>query len=246
MLGLGLSLGAGTGVYAGAHTYLQTKDQEAARSSALRYGVGGAVAVAGGLTVANRMLANPQGTAHGAVGAVRGIPGAFSRYGSKLSSDFNKGKLSYVTKAFDETLATGKMPEGFDMGWRAAGSRRIIENRKGLAIGVGAAVGAALGHSLDKKDPGKGAEVGAVLGGGAALAVSTGLQAGRVWNKIGTAGRLGVLGLGSALAFGITAAASRPKYAQLDQAQREDSGVRDRMDTIGASGDLVFGLHNSR
>jgi hypothetical protein len=155
---------------------------------------------------------------------IHNIPTSLESYRRGLEADFLKGKT-----------ASGFM----------GGVGRIAE-RKGLMIGLGGAVGVAIGANLDQNDPGHGAKVGAIIGAGGGLVLATGLRASRVWSGFGRVGRVGLIGALSAAAFGTAALMSRSRYAQIDEAIPEDNGLRGRMNTIGAEGDLVFGLHRSR
>jgi hypothetical protein len=127
-----------------------------------------------------------------------------------------------------------------------SGIPRVMEQQKALMIGAGAGIGALIGSKLDRDDPRRGAIRGGIVGGGAGLVVSTGIRASRVWNKFGFLGKAGAIGSLTALAFGATTVMSRPKYASMAQADPADYNMQDRMNAIGASGDVVLGLHNGR
>lgn len=245
MLGLGLAFGTGAGAYAGVHTYLNTDGDasdraEAAGRSAGSYLVYGGLGMTGALTAATWLPSRTGGRLAG--GFTSGVGSAVNRYARGTRLDFERGQRA----ALREARAAEEIGEN-SLRFRGlmGGVRRVAE-RKLLMTEAGAAVGAALGAHLDQQDPEKGAKRGALLGGGAGLALSTGLRASRLWKGLGPVGKAGAIGVLTAGVFGTASVMSRPKYAVMDQALPEDNGLRDRMNTIGANGDLVFGLHNTR
>jgi hypothetical protein len=269
-----LAFGTGAGLYAGAHTYATTEGDvsekaAAARDSGLTYAIGGTVGMTGALKFStnyrkgiastyaggkrsyvtktlDEVLAGGAAPTRGvyeakAAGAglsavagrpeitgagrfVKGIPGRIGTYAKGIGTEFSAAR------------ATGGI---------GAGISRVAE-RKGLMTGLGAAVGAAIGAHADREHPGRGAAAGGVIGGGAGLAVSTGLRASRLWKNIGPIGRGGLVAGLSTLAFAGAAYAGRPRYGSMDMAQREDNGLRNRMNSMSATGDVVLGLHNGR
>ncbi len=237
MVGLGLSFGVGSGVYAGAHTFATTDGDFFDKSNAARRS-GGNYLLYGGLGMAATLTYGP-----GMVpGGVRGAGRAAKGFGLGIKRDYERGRRAAVREAIetDEVIADSYKFRGM-MG----GMRRVAESKL-LMAGAGAAVGSAIGASLDKKDPERGARRGALLGGGGGVALATGLHASRLWGGLNPIAKTGAIGLLSAAAFGGAALMSnRGRYAAVDQAVPED-GMRGRMNTIGAEGDLVFGLHNSR
>jgi hypothetical protein len=246
MLGLGLAFGTGAGAYAGVHTYLNTEGDasekaDAARRSAAGYLVYGGLGMAGALTAASWLPSRAGGRLVG--GLAYGVGSAANRYGRGIRLDFERGRRSALkeARADKEILSENALRFRGAMG----GIRRVAESKL-LVAGAGAAVGAALGAHLDKEDPEQGAKRGALLGGGAGLAISTGLRTSRLWKGLGPVGKAGAIGVLTTAAFGAATVMSRPKYAVMDQAMPEDNGLRSRMEMIGANGDLVFGLHNTR
>jgi hypothetical protein len=122
--------------------------------------------------------------------------------------------------------------------------------RPGVSGGLGAIVGGIIGSQVSD-DSTKGAAFGATMGAGAGIALGRAVKASQVWSKLGPITRTGgILALSAAVGVAIkTLSPSQPEV--LDRAEPEDnsyrsSGIQDRMRRIGASGDLVFGLHNSR
>jgi len=168
----------------------------------------------------------------------------FKEYGAKVAGSYSEGSLDARYAAFAEA----EKPLGrFGMGMAGVkgGVLKVMEERKGLMIAGGAGIGAMIGSKLDKDDPRRGAMKGAAIGGGAGLAISHGIRASRVWNKLGAGGKGVAIGALSVLAFGAAAIAGRPRGA-VDVAQREDYSMQDRMNAIGATGSVTLGLHNAR
>ena len=239
-LGFGLTFGAGASAYAGVHTFVATpggpgEKAEAASSSAGKYLGYGTLGMTGLLMAA--------GTQAGR-GNVAGLGyRAFSlgqRYLQGTANDFTKGWVSAVKESSTVGITSGTRFRGMMGGLGRVGERKL------LMAGIGTGLGAAIGAALDKDDPEAGAKRGAVIGGGAGLAAAVGLRGSRIWKGIGLAGHAGVIGMLSVGAFGAASILSRKRYASMDQAAPEDNGLRDRMNSMSASGDLVLGLHNSR
>lgn len=189
-----------------------------------------------------------EGTASEKADAARRTGSNYLLYGS-LGMTAAVTALPYIpgglpAAARGVTGMVGKYAQGVrrDLG---IGIGRVAE-RKALMLGTGAAVGAVLGSYLNKNDPEAGARTGAVVGGGVGLATAIGLRSSRAWKGIGHLGRFGAVGLLSGAAFAGASYVSRPRYDVMDHAVREDSGLRSRMNSMNANGDLVLGLHNSR
>lgn len=119
----------------------------------------------------------------------------------------------------------------------------------------GGLIGAALGaHFSD--DPGKGAALGAGIGIAAGVAARGAVRAGKAWNAIGKPGQIAALVLGTAGIVGGAKAIMGNRPAETaDPVSDEDgsggytvpnSGLRQRLATLNATGDLVFGMHRGR
>jgi hypothetical protein len=251
MLGLGLAFGVGAGTYAGIDTYNTTQGTtgdklNAAGSSGSNYLTYGALGAAGALTVAAyhpKMIYRP------AKYAASKIPGSLASYGRGIAGTYETGRAATRAKIIKEVLNKPKWNgnESKLLGLRSGlgGISRVAE-RPFLMAGVGAAVGAAVGHSLNKEDPSRGAKTGAVIGGGSGLVLAGAIKTSRIWSGLNPLSKIGVIGAVSTAVFAGTVMATNPKYAYIDRAEREDNGLRSRMDSIGATGDIVLGLHNQR
>jgi hypothetical protein len=214
------------------------------------------------------------GTGLGVAGAAYGYrkgksessdPGyAFMRSGGMAMAGVAAGGLA--TAAFQQRKALSKTVQALGAGV-AAGSGRYIKDiardvsaqkswtgkvlgRGSVAIAGGALVGS-LVTGYNEDDPGKGALVGAAVGA-AAYAANKGR---RVWNaasKIPGGKSALILAGGAAIAIGGRAMAPDEEPSMEGVATRDAGGgyetntVHDRMNTINATGDLVFGLHNRR
>jgi hypothetical protein len=127
---------------------------------------------------------------------------------------------------------------------------------KPLVMGGGlAAVGGLIGSQVDPDHPGQGAAIGAAGGGVTGVALSYGMKGKSLWKKIGPIGRGGAI-LGLALGVGAIARTYRePQYERSDKEVTDgygdyfsvsDSGVKERLNTMNASGDVVLGLNRRR
>ena len=124
-------------------------------------------------------------------------------------------------------------------------------------MGIGAGVGALIGNATSDS-PGKGA----LIGAGAGAALRFGLHAAEGYQKLAKiplTRTFAVTGL-SALAAAAWMARSNPEH--VDTGYYDDAGeaqvspgrdmvspgrdMRDRLNTIGATGDMVFGMHRGR
>lgn len=261
LLSIGIAGGLGAGAYAGAHTFAASdgsigERSEAAGKSASRYALGGVLGLGALSVVANPALGITGGIGKAAGRFTGSIPNRARKYRWDVTGSYNKGAVRARNEVLEGEFGVGRQAaEGplskaatSAMHWEGmqGGAMEVMEKQKGLMIGAGAGIGALIGSKLDKDDPRRGAMKGAVVGGGAGLAISHGIRASRVWNKFGAVGKGGAIGALSLLAFGATTAVARPKYASVDVAQREDYGMHDRMNAIGATGDVVLGLHNAR
>jgi hypothetical protein len=180
----------------------------------------------------------------GAVAIVANPSLGISRGIGKSGGSFIAG-IPRRTSDFSDSVATSYKAGAVEGGLKS-GVMKVMEEQRLLMMGAGAGIGAMIGIRLNQDNPDRGAVVGSVVGGGAGLAVSAGIRASRVWNKFGMVGKAGAIGALTAVAFGATSMLSRSKYATVDQAQPEDYNMQDRMNAIGATGDVVFGLHNGR
>lgn len=274
ILGTSAAFGIGAGLYAGAHTFVAPDPDrgpraDQAKESALNWTAGGSLAMFTGIMAArNRTIRNAVGRVPVNVfksyaqdirnDYVGSRDQAIHEAKSAMESRFN-----WQHKPLDDGTFSIKryasFPEGFgpkafeDQSFSRIGTKAGISklaSRKGLTVGLatgaGAAVGALLGHHLDKNDPNHGAKVGAVIGGGAGLAGSMFLHASKQWSHLGGVGKTGIVAAASMAIAGIAAITKSPDYETVDVAPPRDSGVRDRMNRIGATGDLVFGLHRGR
>ena len=129
-------------------------------------------------------------------------------------------------------------------GWKSTLLRPTISG------GLGAVVGGVIGSQISD-DPAKGAVVGTVAGAAAGLAINRGVKASKVWSKFGPVGKVGLILSASALIGGALKVVNGSEPDVVDRPQPEDngygrSGIQGRMDRMGASGDLVFGLHRAR
>jgi hypothetical protein len=214
--------GVGAGTYAGISTAKSTEGSintraEAGTSSAVGYGVAGLAVAGGGMTLMSSPgLNRVMGKVAG--GTLRDLTG---RAGSRTGS--------YGGKLAAELRTAG--------GWKNTITRMPV-----MAAG-GAGIGALLGAKLNHDDPGRGAAVGAGVGAGGGLVASRAIRATQGWKKMWGVGKLGLLA-SAAVAVGVGANMMRPPQYETDQVA--SSGVRSRMEMIGATGDVVFGLHNRR
>jgi hypothetical protein len=117
--------------------------------------------------------------------------------------------------------------------------------------------GAAIGAMVAGKDH---RTKGAVIGAGAGAAATVAVQGARMWGKMGRFGHGAALLSLSAAAFGVGESMShQPEaamipndvtgegdYAAPEQAAAYNSGVKRRMKNMNATGDMIFGMHNSR
>jgi hypothetical protein len=275
-LAFGVGAGTYAGIDTYNTTQGTTGDKlNAAGSSGSNYLTYGALGAAGALTVAAyhpKMIYRPAKYAASKIpGSLasygRSISGSYSK-GSKESIrkagsldplevqvERNTKATSLLSKHVNAADFSAKANKAYDselsniMGHRFAGFRggisRVAE-RPFLMAGVGAAVGAAVGHSLNKEDPSRGAKTGAVIGGGSGLVLAGAIKTSRIWSGLNPLSKIGVIGAVSTAVFAGTVMATNPKYAYIDRAEREDNGLRSRMDSIGATGDIVLGLHNQR
>jgi hypothetical protein len=129
-------------------------------------------------------------------------------------------------------------------GWKTALMRPTVSG------GLGAVVGGVIGSQVSD-DPAKGAVIGSVAGTAAGLAINRGVKASKVWSKFGSTSRVGIILSASAIIGGALKLVNGSQPDVVDRPQPEDngyrgSGIQGRMDRMGASGDLVFGLHRAR
>lgn len=127
--------------------------------------------------------------------------------------------------------------------------------RAPIAAGAGGVLGAVIGSQV-AEDSGKGAFIGGAAGMGIGLAVRSGMRGSRAWKLLSKVpgGKSAALVLGAAaVGFGARALTSQPDYESSASAVSDEmggytyqSGTRDRLDRLSATGDMVFGLHNLR
>ena len=141
--------------------------------------------------------------------------------------------------------------------WRAAKKGVFESGARSLGtvplMGIGAALGGLIGRATDRDGEHSGMEKGAVIGAAAGALVKPVLKTKSAWSalsKIPFGRTLAVTGV-SALAAGAWMARSQP--AQRDMAVPDAagqmqivSGVRDRLDMMGATGNVVLGMHSGR
>ena len=255
LAGASVTFGAGAGLFAGADTFLTTEGSasqkaDAGATSALKWGVGSAAVLGGGFLAASTASAfragydryQPSNKPFWHPGRYRSASvEADIGYGAaNLSKDasrfWSRTVGAYAKDVINEVRAPG--------GWKTALMRPCVSG------GLGAIVGGFIGSQVSD-DSTKGAAIGATMGAGAGIALGRAVKASQVWSKLGPITRTGgILALSAAVGVAIkTLSPSQPEV--LDRAEPEDnsyrsSGIQDRMRRIGASGDLVFGLHNSR
>lgn len=240
--GAAVTFGLGAGTFAGASTFLTTKGSagdkaDAGASSAIKYAAAGTAGVYGlatatgvsgafraGLEGYEGPLAESvaYGTARNARSAVEAVQGRSARYARGLVNEFSSPG-----------------------GWKTALERPAISG------GLGAITGAVIGSHISD-DPNKGAVTGGAVGLGLGIAAGRVSNASRTWSKWGSVSRGGTVLAASAVIGGALALMSG-NDGPADVASPDDygqppaqSGVRDRMSRVNASGDLVFGLHRSR
>lgn len=219
--GAAVGLGATSGFKSGQATKSQAGGDTDGyvESRALRGAVIGAAAVGvAGAAYSARDLIKPAAKGLASIGAGIG----------------NFGK-SYMTKAFEDAAA---QPEILSK----------IFSRGPVAMLAGAAVGG-LATAYSEDDPRKGLAIGAAAG-----AVGTMIHRGKeIWDMGGKFWHGGIL-LAGAGVIAMGARAMSPDAEPWTEGVAESDGaggyqtrtVRDRMRDMGASGDIVFGLHNSR
>lgn len=125
-----------------------------------------------------------------------------------------------------------------------------------VTMGVGAGLGALAGSQISD-DPGKGAAIGAGVGAAAGAAVPAVMRGTSAWKSLGKhvpGGQTAALLLASvAVAGGARLATHQPEYSQEDTAVSDNqggyvpqNGPRERALSMGATGDMVLGLHRRR
>ena len=233
VVGTAATFGAGAGLYAGTSDFITTdgtfgQKADAGVSSARKYAFRGAAAV-GGLGVAAALSAK-----------LDGYDGTFTESVGYGAAKFGRGRVrsagSYAKTVMNELKTPG--------GWKSTLLRPTISG------GLGAVVGGVIGSQISD-DPAKGAVVGTVAGAAAGLAINRGVKASKVWSKFGPVGKVGLILSASALIGGSLKVVNGSEPDVVDRPQPEDngygrSGIQGRMDRMGASGDLVFGLHRAR
>lgn len=242
--GVAGTFGLGAGVFAGASTFASTDGSlgdkaDAGASSAVKYGlVGGGLVGAAGIIGANASAFRAgydryQGTIDESIGygAAKGVKGA-----SGMASKAAGRAGSYAQDIAAELRTPG--------GWKSA------IQRPGISGGLGALVGGVIGRKVTD-DSNTGTAVGAAVGAGAGVAIGRVAKASSVWSKWGPVARGGSIIAASVAIGGALKVLAGSEPEEVATAQPEDSGyggsgIRDRMNRIGAQGDLVFGLHRGR
>lgn len=244
--GIAATFGAGAGAFAGLSTFATTDGSfsdkaDAAAGSSIAYGVGGATVALG------------VGVAATTTSAFRA---GFDKYEGSLSQSVGYGAaknakgIPKVGRRF--ASAAGDYVQGVSKEFRSPGGWKSALTRPGVSGGLGAVVGGLIGSQVSD-DPAKGAVVGAAVGTGAGIAIGRAAKASQTWGKWGTSRRGGTILAASAVIGGALHLMSSHDEENVDRAEPENGGysdptsnVRDRLNRIGAHGDLVFGLHNKR
>ena len=184
---------------------------------------------AGGMAMAGVTMAAAGGAAWA---ARRPLKAAFGAAGKGLYSGANH----YITGSMGD-VAKQKTFAGKVFG------------RGAVSIGAGALVGGLI-TAYSEDDPGKGMKYGAAAGAAAFLAY----KGKRVWDVAGKIpGGKSALIIAGAAAIAVGGRAMTPDaepemegVAERSYGDYETHTVRERMDMMNASGDIVFGLHNRR
>jgi hypothetical protein len=193
------------------------------------------------------------------------IWGGARRYGSLLKSNYQRDVTRLTNTGLDQLTRSMGGPVSPAAYSRIASSARFKALPAFATVPVMAGAGALLGAAFAGEDHRmRGAAIGAGVGAGASVA----LHAAKSWKSMGKAGApaWNRFGMKPAMAVALAAAAfgagsaMRPKeevaalptetgeaeYADMAAAQRYDSGAGRRMRSMKASGDMVFGMSNSR
>jgi hypothetical protein len=233
VVGTAATFGVGAGLYAGTSDFITTdgtvgKKADAGATSARKYALRGAAAV-GGLGVAAAMSAKLDGYGGNFTESVGYGAAKFGRRGARSAGSYTRTIMSEL-----------KTPGG----WKSTLMRPTVSG------GIGAVVGGIIGSQISD-DPDKGAVLGTVAGAAAGVAINRGVKASKIWSKLGATSRVGLILSASALLGGALKVVNGSQPDVVDRPQPEDngyrgSGIQGRMDRMGASGDLVFGLHRTR
>lgn len=151
---------------------------------------------------------------------------------------------------------TGRAVLGRTFAGGASGAASMLARPSGYVPLAGGLIGAALGAHFDEEDPQKGALIGAGAGIAAGVVGRGAVRGFRAWKAIGPVGRAAAL-VGASV--GVLAAGKAMMPAAPEEvatATREDdgsgsyvvpdSGLRQRLASMNATGDLAFGLNRLR
>jgi hypothetical protein len=142
----------------------------------------------------------------------------------------------------------------------AVSNTKSIEFNKSLLTktpimaGAGALIGGVIGSQVDKDNPAVGTAVGAGAGAGVGVLSKSALAGTKLWEKLGPIGR-GASIIGASLGVAAVATSMKDKnYKSMDTAESDGmgsynlapSGVKNRLNTMNANGNIVFGLNNKR
>lgn len=200
----------------------------------------------------------------GAFGIIGAAAAPIAYYGAKpamrqaersVKSWASKGKAGFSAEMAAARTANPNM--SFLKGSAARG--KALYNNFGSTtafVAGGAALGAVLGGATSD-DKVKGAARGAVIGAGAGFVAKQAIRAVSTYSRASTLGKqAGIAGLAvlasTTLFAGGRAMSSQPasmQYGETDAAgetQYSNSPIKDRLNSMNASGDLVFGLNNKR
>ncbi|CAK9249594.1 unnamed protein product [Sphagnum jensenii] len=135
-----------------------------------------------------------------------------------------------------------------------AGLKSFAKKPLVMAGGL-AAVGGIVGSQIDKEHPVEGAAVGVAGGAVAGAAIHYGLKGKNLWKKIGPLGRGAAIGALALTVAGVAHTNREPSYESSDMAVPDGygdsynmsaSGVKNRLTTMNAQGDVVLGLNRKR
>jgi hypothetical protein len=153
--------------------------------------------------------------------------------------------------------ATGAVEAGgksFTAATRETGIANTFLKHPIVPTAIGMGLGGLVGAQMDKDNPAAGAAMGMVAGGAAGLALRSGRNMAKSWSKTPRVGKAALI---AGAAIGVTAAAHafthEQSYAADDTAVSDGrgsyeatAGPRERMQSMNATGDLVFGLNARR
>lgn len=165
----------------------------------------------------------------------------------------NSPKLS---QPIGEFVSNSSVLKPFKQALNAPTIREALMGHAAVTGSLGAVIGGAIGSQMGDKDASStavGAGVGAVTG----AAIKHAASAASLWKNIGPVGRVGaIIGATAAVAVGSKAILGQGEHQSEDIAKSDGMGsytaqsnpttVKSRLNTINATGDIVFGLNNKR